>query len=232
MLPTIRSRCSALYLKPVPKVRPGGTTGPATMPLTPIRQSGWPASPAVALARRLSALRDSQALWSSGKPTWKAFDSRSAKAGLDIRFDYAAEVATQFGRDREGGQGTAVPLAALVAGPAAGQGGCRGVPAQRRPGRRPAPTGHPASTADVVAFIKRINRALEALDANANSPVDTGNADAGAAGGMRTHSIRVFSSSLVDQRAVSCRKLCRVRPKKHSGGSITTPRYELYFAAV
>ncbi|MDE2938592.1 MAG: DNA polymerase III subunit delta' [Chloroflexota bacterium] len=165
LLPTIRSRCSALYLKPVPK----------TDLQERLTQDHAVDSETAELVARLSrgcfgqainALRDYQALEQRQADLERLM--QVCEGGLDVRFDYASEVATQFGRDRvaarellylwlrwwrdlllvkEGGEeylhnsdlATALRLQATE-----------------------------LSTADVVAFIKRLNRTLEALDANAN----------------------------------------------------------------
>ncbi len=165
LLPTIRSRCSALYLKPVPKadLEERLTRDYAADPET--------AESVARLSRgcfghAVNALRDTGALEQREADLERL--QQVCSGGLDVRFDYAAEVATQFGRDREASKELLYLWLRwwrdllLVK---------EGAEKYLHNADLSAPLRLQAtqlSTADVVAFIKRINRALAALDANAN----------------------------------------------------------------
>ena len=165
LLPTIRSRCSALYLKPVPKAD-----------LQERLAQDYAADPEMAervarisrgcFGQAVDALRNSQALEQRQADLERL--TQVCEGGLDVRFDYAAEVATQFGRDREGARELLYlwlrwwrDLLLIKEGGEEYLHNADLAAALRLHATR-------LSTADVVAFIKRINRTLEALDANAN----------------------------------------------------------------
>ena len=165
LLPTIRSRCSALYLKPVAK-------GDLAERLTRDYAADTETAERIARISRgcyglaVSAIQDSRVLEQREADLERLREV--CESGLDVRFDYAAEVATQFGRDREAArellylwlrwwrdlllvkEGTEQYLHN----------------ADRTDSLRLQATQ--LSTGDVVAFIKRINQTLGALDANAN----------------------------------------------------------------
>ena len=91
------------------------------------------------------------------------------ESGLDLRFDYAAELATRFGRDREAGRELLYLWLRWWRDLLLVKEGAEGyvhnadylTPLRLQATR--------LSTAQVVAFLKRLNHALEALDANANA---------------------------------------------------------------
>ena len=165
LLPTIRSRCSALYLKPVPK---------AELQERLARDYAADTEMAERVARlsrgcfgqAVDALRDSQALEQRRADLERL--KEVCEGGLDVRFDYAAEIASQFGRDREAARELLYlwlrwwrDLLLIKEGGEeylhnADMGDTLRLHATQ------------LTTGDVVAFIKRLNRTLEALDANAN----------------------------------------------------------------
>ena len=165
LLPTIRSRCSALYLKPVPK---------AELQERLARDYAADSEMAERVARlsrgcfgqAVDALRDSQALEQRRADLERL--KEVCEGGLDIRFDYAAEVASQFGRDREAARELLYlwlrwwrDLLLIKEG---------GEEYLHNADMDDTLRLHATqlTTGDVVAFIKRLNRTLEALDANAN----------------------------------------------------------------
>ncbi len=165
LLPTIRSRCSALYLKPVPK---------ADLEQLLAREFDADPEPAERVARlsrgcfghAVNALRDAQAQEERAADLNRL--QQICEGGMDVRFDYAAEVATQFGRDREAAKDLLYLWLRwwrdlmLVK-----EGGDEYLyNADLATHLRLQATQ--LSTSDVVTFIKRINLTLEALDANAN----------------------------------------------------------------
>ncbi len=165
LLPTIRSRCSALYLKPAAK---------ADLQERLTRE--YDADPEVAekvarisrgcFGHAVNALRDSQVLEQRDADLERL--QEVCESGLDVRFDYAAELATRFGRDRDAAREMLYlwlrwwrDLLLIK----------EGAEEYLQNTDRLTPLRLQAtqlSTAQVVAFIKRINRTLEALDANAN----------------------------------------------------------------
>ncbi len=165
LLPTIRSRCSALYLKPMPKsvLQERLTRDYAADPETAERVARLSRG---CFGQAVRALQDSQALEQRNADLERL--QQVCEGGLDIRFDYAAEVATHFGRDREAARELLYlwlrwwrDLLLVKEGADeylhyADQANILRLQATQ------------LSTADVVAFIKRLNRTLEALDANAN----------------------------------------------------------------
>lgn len=165
LLPTIRSRCSALYLKPVAKVD-----------LQERLVRDYDADPdtaeKIALLSRgcfglaVSALRDAQTLEQLEADLERL--QEVCESGLDVRFDYAAEVAARFGRDRDAARGLLYlwlrwwrDLLLIKEGADEYLGNADRATALQLQASQ-------LSTAQVVAFIKRLNRTLEALDANAN----------------------------------------------------------------
>ena len=165
LLPTIRSRCSALYLKPAAKAD-----------LQERLTSDYMADPELAeRVARISRGCFGQAVNAMQNP--QVLEQRDAdlerlqdvcESGLDVRFDYAAELATRFGRERESArqllylwlrwwrdlllikEGTEEYL----------HHSDHLIPLRLQASQ--------LSTQQVVGFIKRLNRTLEALDANAN----------------------------------------------------------------
>lgn len=165
LLPTIRSRCSALYLKPVPK---------ADLQERLAHDYGADPETAEKIARlsrgcfgqAVDALKDSQGLEQRNADLERL--QQVCQGGLNVRFDYAAEVATQFGRDRGAARDLLYlwlrwwrDLLLVKEGGEEFLHNADVADALRLHATR-------LSTADVVAFIRRINRTLEALDANAN----------------------------------------------------------------
>ena len=165
LLPTIRSRCSALYLKPVPKVE---------LQERLARDYAADSEMAERVARlsrgcfgqAVDALRDSQTLEQRRADLERL--KEVCEGGLDIRFDYAAEIASQFGRDREAARELLYlwlrwwrDLLLIKEG---------GEEYLHNADMDDTLRLHATqlTTGDVVAFIKRLNRTLEALDANAN----------------------------------------------------------------
>ena len=165
LLPTIRSRCSALYLKPAAK---------ADLQERLTRE--YAADPEVAekvarisrgcFGHAVNALRDSQVLEQRDADLERL--QEVCESGLDVRFDYAAELATRFGRDRDAAREMLYlwlrwwrDLLLIKEGAEEYlQNTDRLMPLRLQATQ--------LSTAQVVAFIKRINRTLGALDANAN----------------------------------------------------------------
>ena len=165
LLPTIRSRCSALYLKPAAKSE-----------LEERLTRDYDADPQTAerLARisrgcfghAVNALRDSQVLEQREADLERL--QEVCEGGLDVRFDYAAELATRFSRDRDGARELLYLWLRwwrdlLLIKEGADEylhNSDRTTPLRLQASR--------LSTGQVVAFIKRLNRTLEALDANAN----------------------------------------------------------------
>ena len=165
LLPTIRSRCSALYLKPAAK---------ADLQERLTRE--YEADPEVAekvarisrgcFGHAVNALRDSQVLEQRDADLERL--QEVCESGLDVRFDYAAELATRFGRDRDAAREMLYlwlrwwrDLLLIKEGAEEYlQNTDRLMPLRLQATQ--------LSTAQVVAFIKRINRTLGALDSNAN----------------------------------------------------------------
>ena len=165
LLPTIRSRCSALYLKPVPKTDlqerliQDHAADPETAELVARLSRGC-------FGQAVNALRDYQALEQREADLQRLI--QVCEGGLDVRFDYASEVATQFGRDREAARELLYlwlrwwrDLLLVKEGGEEYLHNSDLASALRLQATT-------LSTADVVTFIKRLNRTLEALDANAN----------------------------------------------------------------
>ena len=165
LLPTIRSRCSALYLKPAAK---------ADLEERLTRE--YEADPEVAervarisrgcFGQAVNAVQDSQVL--EQRDADLARLQEVCEGGLDVRFDYAAELATRFGRDRDAAREMLYlwlrwwrDLLLIKEGAEEYlQNTDRLMPLRLQATQ--------LSTGQVVACIKRINRTLEALDANAN----------------------------------------------------------------
>ncbi len=165
LLPTIRSRCSTLYLKP-------GAKSALENQLT--ADYGADRELAEHLARisrgcfgqAVSALRNEQILEQRNADLERL--QEVCESGLDVRFDYAAELATRFSRDREATKDLLYlwlrwwrDLLLIK----------EGGDAYLHNSDRIAPLRLQAAyltTGEVVAFIKRLNRTLESLDANAN----------------------------------------------------------------
>ena len=165
LLPTIRSRCSALYLKPVPKsdlqerLTLDHAAEPETAELVARLSRGC-------FGQAVNALRDYQALEQRQADLERLM--QVCQGGLDVRFDYAAEVATQFGRDREAARELLYlwlrwwrDLLLVKEGGEEYLHNSDLATALRLQATQ-------LSTGDVVAFLKRVNHTLEALDANAN----------------------------------------------------------------
>ena len=166
LLSTIRSRCSALYLKPAAKTE-----------LENRLVSEYAAAPEMAeqlarlsrgcLGQAVNALRDSQILEQRDADLERLLEV--CDGGLDARFDYAAELATRFNRDREATRELLFlwlrwwrDLLLIKEGAEEYVHNADRIMPLRLQATR-------LSTAQVVAFIKRLNRTLEALDANANA---------------------------------------------------------------
>ena len=165
LLPTIRSRCSALYLKPAAKAD-----------LQERLTSDYMADPQLAervarisrgcFGQAVNALQDSQVLEQRDADLERL--QEVCESGLDVRFEYAAELATRFGRDRESARQLLYlwlrwwrDLLLIK----------EGAEQYLHNNDRTDPLRMQASqfsTGQVVAFIKRLNRTLESLDANAN----------------------------------------------------------------
>ena len=166
LLPTIRSRCSALYLKPVAKadLQEHLTRDYAADPETAERVARLSRG---CFGQAVSTLRDTQALEQREADLERL--QQVCSGGLDIRFDYAAEVATQFSRDREAARELLYlwlrwwrDLLLVKEGAEEYLHNADQATSLRLQASQ-------LSTADVMAFIKRINRTLAALDANANA---------------------------------------------------------------
>ena len=165
LLPTIRSRCSALFLKPAAKAD-----------LQERLTSDYMADPELAervarisrgcFGQAVNALQDSQVLEQRDADLERL--QEVCESGLDVRFEYAAELATRFGRDREAARQLLYlwlrwwrDLLLIK----------EGAEQYLHNSDRTDPLRMQASqfsTGQVVAFIKRLNRTLESLDANAN----------------------------------------------------------------
>ena len=166
LLPTIRSRCSALYLKPAAK-----------NDLQERLTSDYMADPELAervarisrgcFGQAVNALEDSQVLEQRDADLERL--QEVCESGLDVRFDYAAELATRFGRDREAARQLLYlwlrwwrDLLLIKEGAEEYlHNSDRIIPLRLQASQ--------LSTGQVVGFIKRLNRTLEALDANANA---------------------------------------------------------------
>ena len=165
LLPTIRSRCSALYLKPAAKSE-----------LQARLTQDYDADPDLAeRVARISRGCIGQAVNSLRNP--EVLEQRDAdlqrlqevcEGGLDMRFDYAAELATRFSRDRDAARELLYlwlrwwrDLLLIKEGAEQYLHNSDHVAPLRLQATR-------LTTGQVTAFIKRINRSLEALDANAN----------------------------------------------------------------
>lgn len=165
LLPTIRSRCSALYLKPVAKTALQNklTQDYAADPETAERVARLSRG---CFGHAVNALRDSQALEQMEADVERM--QEVWESGLDVRFEYAAEVANRFSRDRDAARELLFIWLRwwrdlLLVKEGAEEylhNADRAMPLRLQASQ--------LSTGQVVAFIKRINRALEALDANAN----------------------------------------------------------------
>ena len=166
LLSTIRSRCSALYLKPAAKTE-----------LENRLVSEYAAAPELAeqlarlsrgcLGQAVNALRDAQILEQRDADLERLLEV--CDGGLDARFDYAAELATRFNRDREATRELLFlwlrwwrDLLLIKEGAEEYIHNADRIMPLRLQATR-------LTTAQVVAFIKRLNRTLEALDANANA---------------------------------------------------------------
>ena len=166
LLSTIRSRCSALYLKPAAKTE-----------LENRLVSEYAAAPELAeqlarlsrgcLGQAVNALRDAQILEQRDADLERLLEV--CDGGLDARFDYAAELATRFNRDREATRELLFlwlrwwrDLLLIKEGAEEYVHNADRIMPLRLQATR-------LSTTQVVAFIKRLNRTLEALDANANA---------------------------------------------------------------
>ena len=117
LLSTIRSRCSAFHLKPVAH---------AVIRDILVREHGAESETADRAARlsrgcfglAVNLLRDSQAM--EQRTADLARLQEVCEGGLDLRFDYANEVATGYGRNREAGRELLYLWLPVVARPAAG----------------------------------------------------------------------------------------------------------------
>ncbi|MDE2779238.1 MAG: hypothetical protein OXI91_06130 [Chloroflexota bacterium] len=165
LLPTIRSRCSALYLKPVAKAA-----------LQDKLAQDYAADPETAervarlsrgcFGQAVTALQDSQPLEQREADLERL--QEICESGLDVRFEYAAEVANRFSRDRDAARELLYLWLRwwrdlLLVKEGAEEylhNADRSMPLRLQASR--------LSTGQVVEYIKRINRTLEALDANAN----------------------------------------------------------------
>lgn len=165
LLPTIRSRCSALYLKPAAKSE-----------LQEHLARDYDADPDLAervarisrgcIGQAVNALRDPEALEQRDADLQRL--QEVCAGGLDMRFDYAAELATRFVRDRDAAKELLYlwlrwwrDLLLIKEGAEDYLHNSDHLAPLRLQATR-------LSTGQVVAFIKRLNRTLEALDANAN----------------------------------------------------------------
>ncbi|MYC31064.1 MAG: hypothetical protein F4X65_13395 [Chloroflexi bacterium] len=165
LLPTIRSRCSALYLKPAAKSE-----------LQERLTRDYNADPELAervarisrgcIGQAVNALRDPEALEQREADLQRL--QEVCEGGLDMRFDYAAELATRFNRDRDAAKELLYlwlrwwrDLLLIKEGAEEYLHNYDHVAPLRLQATR-------LTTGQVTAFIKRLNRTLEALDANAN----------------------------------------------------------------
>lgn len=166
LLPTIRSRCSALYLKPAAK-----------SDLQARLERDYAAAPELAervarlsrgcFGQAVNALQDPQALEQREADLERL--QEVCESGLDVRFDYAADLATRFGRDREAGRELLFLWLRWWRDLLLVKEGAEEYVhnADYLTPLRLQATG--LSTGQVAAFIKRLNHTLEALDANANA---------------------------------------------------------------
>ena len=166
LLSTIKSRCRFLYLKPVAKSE-----------LADKLVAGYAAAPEMAeqlarlsrgcLGQAVNALQDGQIL-EQRKADLERLEE-VCEGGLDARFNYAAELATRFNRDRDATRELLYlwlrwwrDLLLIK----------EGVEQYVHNADRIIPLRLQATrltTAQAVAFIKRLNLTLEALDRNANA---------------------------------------------------------------
>ena len=166
LLSTIKSRCRSLYLKPVAKAE-----------LADKLVAGYAAAPEMAeqlarlsrgcLGQAVNALQDGQILEQREADLERL--EEVCEGGLDARFNYAAELATRFNRDRDATRELLYLWLRwwrdlLLIKEGAEQyvhNADRIIPLRLQATR--------LTTAQVVAFIKRLNLTLEALDRNANA---------------------------------------------------------------
>ncbi len=166
LLSTIKSRCRFLYLKPVAKSE-----------LADKLVAGYAAAPEMAeqlarlsrgcLGQAVNALQDGQILEQREADLERL--EEVCEGGLDARFNYAAELATRFNRDRDATRELLYLWLRwwrdlLLIKEGAEQyvhNADRIIPLRLQATR--------LTTAQVVAFIKRLNLTLEALDRNANA---------------------------------------------------------------
>lgn len=165
LLPTIRSRCSALYLKPAAKselqerlTRDYGADSDLAERVARISRG--------CIGQAVNALRDPEALEQREADLQRL--QEVCEGGLDMRFDYAAELATRFSRDRDAAKELLYlwlrwwrDLLLIKEGAEEYLHNYDHVAPLRLQATR-------LTTGQVTAFIKRLNRTLEALDANAN----------------------------------------------------------------
>ena len=166
LLATIRSRCRALYLKPLARAE-----------LERRLVSDYDAAPELAarlarlargcLGQAVNALRDGEMLEQRDAELERLQEVCSG--GLDTRFDYAAELATRFNREREEtkellylwlGWWRDLLLVKEAAEEYVHNADCL-TPLRLQAGG--------LSTAQVAGFIRRLNGTLAALDGNANA---------------------------------------------------------------
>ena len=166
LLSTIRSRCRALYLKPLARAE-----------LERRLVSDYAAAPELAarlarlsrgcLGQAVNALRDGEMLEQRDAELERLQEVCSG--GLDARFDYAAELATRFNREREEtkellylwlGWWRDLLLVKEAAEEYVHNADCL-TPLRLQAGG--------LSTAQVAGFIRRLNGTLAALDGNANA---------------------------------------------------------------
>ena len=165
LLPTIRSRCSALYLKPVAKtaLQDKLTRDYAADPETAERVARLSRG---CFGQAVTALQNSQSLEQREADLERL--QEICESGLDVRFEYAAEVANRYSRDRDAARELLFLWLRwwrdlLLVKEGAEEylhNADRSMPLRLQASQ--------LSTGQVVEYIKRINRALEALDANAN----------------------------------------------------------------
>ena len=165
LLPTIRSRCSALYLKPVAKadLQAKLTQDYAADPETAERVARLSRG---CFGQAVTALQNSQSLEQREADLERL--QEICDSGLDVRFEYAAEVANRFSRDRDAARELLFLWLRwwrdlLLVKEGAEEylhNADRSMPLRLQASQ--------LSTGQVVEYIKRINLALEALDANAN----------------------------------------------------------------
>ena len=166
LLSTIKSRCRFLYLKPVAKSE-----------LADKLLAGYAAAPEMAeqlarlsrgcLGQAVNALQDGQILEQREADLERL--EEVCEGGLDARFNYAAELAARFNRDRDATRELLYLWLRwwrdlLLIKEGAEQyvhNADRIIPLRLQATR--------LTTAQVVAFIKRLNLTLEALDRNANA---------------------------------------------------------------